>query len=164
LCFQIFHFADVSIDRPESKLSEIFFEFFFVLLKDEFFLVESSDIFSQLLCLMSLIGLLEEESVGSFGLFEFVFEFGDGGLELGGGGGDKSGGWAGFVGPEELTLLDEVVVLFGESANLVGFGLSLLFEGANVIVEEAVLRLKVGHFLKNLKIIHCSINLIYNFE
>jgi hypothetical protein len=25
LCFQIFHFAGVSIDRPESKLSEIFF-------------------------------------------------------------------------------------------------------------------------------------------
>ncbi len=96
---------------------------------------------------MSLVGLLEEESVCSFGLFEFAFEFGDGGLELSGGrGGDKSGGCAGFVGPEELTLLYEVVVLFGEGANLVGFGLSLLFEGANVIVEEVVLTLKVRHF------------------
>ena len=147
LCFQIFHFVDVSIDRPEAKLSEIFFEFFFVLLKDKFFLIESSDIFSQFLCLMSLVGLLEEDSVGSFGLFEFAFEFGNGGVELGGGrGGDKSGGCAGFVGPEELTLLDEVAVLFGESANLVGFGLSLIFEGANVIVEEVVLSLEVGHF------------------
>ncbi len=48
--------------------------------------MESSDIFSQLLCLMSLVGLLDEESVGSFGLFEFAFEFGDVGLELSGGG------------------------------------------------------------------------------
>jgi hypothetical protein len=96
---------------------------------------------------MSLVGLLEEESVGSFGLFEFAFEFGDGGLELSGGrGGDKSGGCAGFVGSEELTLLDEVIVLFGEGANLVGLGLGLLFEGTNVIIEEVVLTLKVRHF------------------
>ncbi len=39
-----------------------------------------------------------------------------------------------------------MIVLFGESANLVGFGLGLLFEGTNVIIEEVILSLKVGHF------------------
>lgn len=64
---------------------------------------------------------------------------------------------AGFVGSERVALLDEMVVLFGKGSYFVGFGLGLLFEGANVIVEEGDLALKVWHFcLNNLKMIKWS--------